>query len=179
MAIQPADLRLSFELTESFLPVQSDRDRRRLQELHDLGVELAVDDFGTGYSALSRLRAYPIDILKIDHSFTDGIELDADKRELVRGILDLSQRLHMTTVAEGIEQPRQADELLQMSSPLGQGYALSRPVSSQKMRTLLESSEPLRIAASTDLANTWRQPPAAPLPEPRSEFGRSIGQLLD
>jgi diguanylate cyclase (GGDEF)-like protein/PAS domain S-box-containing protein len=145
---------LVLEITESMLPEDSGEIIDQLERLKAIGVKLAVDDFGTGYSALSRLRAYPIDILKIDRSFIDGIDLDADKRELVRGILDLSQSLHMSTVAEGIEHSRQADELLQMSSALGQGFALSRPVSSQRIRALLESSEPLLPTGSTDRTGT-------------------------
>jgi EAL domain-containing protein (putative c-di-GMP-specific phosphodiesterase class I) len=113
-----------------------------------------VDDFGTGYSALSRLQAYPVDILKIDRSFIDGIENDPGKGQLVRGIINLGKSLHMDVVAEGIEEPEQADQLRQMRSPLGQGYLFSRPVTRDQLQALLASEQPLAessVAAALEL----------------------------
>ena len=134
---------LVLEITESLLPADGEEIVAQLRKLKALGVLIAVDDFGTGYSALSRLRAYPIDILKIDRSFIDGIELDAGKGQLVRGIVNLSESLHMTVVAEGIEEPEQADQLRRMRSPHGQGFLFSRPVTGEQLQQLLESGEPL------------------------------------
>jgi EAL domain-containing protein (putative c-di-GMP-specific phosphodiesterase class I) len=114
--------RLALELTESLLPFDGHDLIALLTRLKSLGVMLAADDFGTGYSALSHLRAYPIDILKIDRSFIDGIELDSGKHELVRGIVNLSESLHLSVVAEGIEEPEHADQLRRMLSRLGQGF---------------------------------------------------------
>jgi diguanylate cyclase (GGDEF)-like protein/PAS domain S-box-containing protein len=131
------------EITESLLPDDSDEIIGQLHKLKALGVRLAVDDFGTGYSALSRLQAYPVDILKIDRSFINGIEHDAGKLELVRGIVNLGESLHMSVVAEGIEEPEQADQIRRMRSPLGQGYLFSRPVASDRLHALLKSQRPL------------------------------------
>jgi diguanylate cyclase (GGDEF)-like protein/PAS domain S-box-containing protein len=146
--------RLVLEITESLLPEDSNEIIAQLHKLKALGVLIAVDDFGTGYSALSRLRAYPIDILKIDRSFIDGIELDAGKEQLVRGIVNLSESLQMSVVAEGIEEPEQADRLRQMRSPLGQGYVFSRPVTCHQLQALLESGKPLVPASSREPAES-------------------------
>ncbi len=134
---------LVLEITESLLPDDSDEIIEQLHNLKALGVRVAVDDFGTGYSALSRLQAYPVDILKIDRSFINGIEHDAGKAELVRGIVNLGENLHMNVVAEGIEEPEQADQLRRIHSPLGQGYLFSRPVASDQLHALLKSGKPL------------------------------------
>jgi EAL domain-containing protein (putative c-di-GMP-specific phosphodiesterase class I) len=142
------------EITESLLPEDGDEMVARLKELKKLGVQVAVDDFGTGYSALSRLQAYPVDILKIDRSFIDGIENDPGKGQLVRGIINLGKSLHMDVVAEGIEEPEQADQLRQMRSPLGQGYLFSRPVTRDQLQALLASEQPLAessVAAALEL----------------------------
>ncbi|MGO9754318.1 MAG: putative bifunctional diguanylate cyclase/phosphodiesterase [Solirubrobacteraceae bacterium] len=138
--IDPALLVL--ELTESLL-LEDDAIIAQLRSLKNLGVLLAVDDFGTGYSALSRLQQYPVDILKIDRSFINGIEHDADKKQLVRGIVNLGESLRMSVVAEGIEQPGQADELRRMHSLLGQGYLFSHPILAEQLRELLQSEGPL------------------------------------
>ena len=144
--------RLVLEITESVLPEHGDEVVAELHELKALGVLIAVDDFGTGYSALSRLRSYPIDIVKIDRSFIDGIEFDPGKGQLVRGIVNLSDSLEVSVVAEGIEQPEQAAQLRGMSSPLGQGFLFSRPVTCDQLQVLLESGEPLVPAGSQEPA---------------------------
>jgi EAL domain-containing protein (putative c-di-GMP-specific phosphodiesterase class I) len=138
----PADM-LVLEITESLLPDDDEEISLRLDDLKSLGLRIAVDDFGTGYSALSRLQAYPVDMLKIDQSFINGIESDAGKIQLVRGILNLGESLHMSVVAEGIEQPEQADRLRGINSRLGQGYLFSRPVTPERLLALLASDQGL------------------------------------
>ena len=91
---------LVLEITESLLPDDDEMTIERLYALKAVGVQVAVDDFGTRYSALSRLQDYPVDILKIDRSFINGIEHDPGKAQLVRGIVDLGKSLKMTVVAE-------------------------------------------------------------------------------
>ncbi len=152
--------RLVLEITESLLPDDDEQTIERLRVLKGLGVQVAVDDFGTGYSALSRLQDYPVDILKIDRSFINGIEHDSGKAQLVRGIVDLGKSLEMTVVAEGIEQPGQADHLRRLKSPLGQGYLFSRPVAADRVEALLQGprgttlreipDQGFRSAADTD-----------------------------
>jgi EAL domain-containing protein (putative c-di-GMP-specific phosphodiesterase class I) len=154
--------RLVLETTESLLPEDGDEIIAQLHKLKALGVLIAVDDFGTGYSALSRLRAYPIDILKIDRSFIEGIELDAGKEQLVAGIVNLGESLHMSVVAEGIEEPEQADQLRQMRSPLGQGYLFSRPVTCHQLQALLESGKPLSRRGPVNAQQNPRRPERHP-----------------
>jgi diguanylate cyclase (GGDEF)-like protein/PAS domain S-box-containing protein len=133
--LDPATLML--EITESLLAEERDLVITRLNDLKALGLSVAVDDFGTGYSALSSLQDFPIDVLKIDRSFVDGLEHDEAKANLVRGIVDLGGSLHLSVVAEGIEEREQADQLLAMRSPLGQGFLFSRPVGRDEIDALL------------------------------------------
>jgi EAL domain-containing protein (putative c-di-GMP-specific phosphodiesterase class I) len=150
-ALEEAGLRpaqLVLEITESLLPDDSQQIIAQLTQLKAVGVRVAVDDFGTGYSALSRLQAYPVDFLKIDRSFIDGIENDPGKGQLVRGIVNLGESLHLQVVAEGIEEPDQADQLRRMRSPLGQGYLFSRPIDSERIAELLRDGRPLTATAA-------------------------------
>jgi diguanylate cyclase (GGDEF)-like protein/PAS domain S-box-containing protein len=119
---------LILEMTESVLVQDTETATRRLQALRALGVRLAIDDFGTGYSSLSYLRQFPIDILKIDKSFTDTITHRAQLPPIVHGLLDLAKTLGMTTVAEGIEFEVQRDALRDEDCEFGQGFLFSRPV---------------------------------------------------
>jgi diguanylate cyclase (GGDEF)-like protein/PAS domain S-box-containing protein len=134
---------LVLEVTESLLPNDNHEIIDQLEQLKDIGVRVAVDDFGAGYSALSRLQSYPLDILKIDRSFIDGIENDPGKGQLVRGIVNLGESLHLQVVAEGIEEREQADQLRRMRSPLGQGFLFSRPVAAPQLEALLRDGRPL------------------------------------
>ena len=109
-----------------------------LQSLKELGVRIAVDDFGTGYSALSHIQQFPIDILKIDKSFVDHLHLDSQKASLVQGIVNLGESLDLDVIAEGIEEPEQAECLREMRSPLGQGFLFSRPVDPEAVTALLQ-----------------------------------------
>jgi len=113
----------------------------RLQQLKRLGLRLAVDDFGTGYSALSHLQRYPIDIIKIDKAFVDGLGESDDHARLIRGIIELTHSLGLKTVAEGIETRRQADMLNTMGSELGQGYHFARPLPGADIEALLASPD--------------------------------------
>ena len=99
---------------------------------------IAIDDFGTGYSGLSHLQQFPIDILKIDKSFIDELHLDPQKASLVSGIVNLGESLELEVIAEGIEQPQQAERLRAMRSPLGQGFLFSRPLAVDQVEALLE-----------------------------------------
>jgi diguanylate cyclase (GGDEF)-like protein/PAS domain S-box-containing protein len=128
---------LALEITESLLLGDRATLVAQLEELKDLGLQIAVDDFGTGYSSLSHLRHFPIDILKIDRSFVDGIDRDAGKAKLVRGIVNLGDSLLLDVVAEGIEQQEQADEFRGMRLPLAQGFLFFPPLPAEKVAQLL------------------------------------------
>lgn len=126
-AIESADLRLSFEVRESFLPVQSDRDRRRLHELHDLGVEIAVDDFGTGASSLAYVKDLPVSIVKIDGCFTAELGRHRRSTTIMRSIIDLAHSINLNVVAEAVETDLQCTELRSLGCDFAQGYLFGRP----------------------------------------------------
>jgi EAL domain-containing protein (putative c-di-GMP-specific phosphodiesterase class I) len=116
------------EITESTAMTDPDRTIRILEELHGAGLRLAIDDFGTGYSSLSRLKAMPVDILKIDQSFIRDIPADAHAMSMVKAIIQLAHGLGMVPLAEGIETEEQWRFLAENGCTLGQGFYFSRPV---------------------------------------------------
>ncbi|WNV75386.1 EAL domain-containing protein [Geodermatophilus sp. DSM 44513] len=129
-ALATSDLppdRLTLEITESLLVQDADRATARLQAVKDLGVRLALDDFGTGYSSLSYLRRFPIDVLKIDKSFVDGVARSTADRAVVAAIVALGRTLDMDLVAEGIESGAELAALEALGVRYGQGYHLGRP----------------------------------------------------
>ena len=120
--------RLILEITEGTLLDNAEATTRRLQEVKALGVRLAIDDFGTGYSSLSYLQRFPIDILKIDKSFVEGIVRGGNQAALARTIISLGDSLALRTVAEGIETDAQRAVLRDLGCQLGQGFLYARPL---------------------------------------------------
>jgi diguanylate cyclase (GGDEF)-like protein/PAS domain S-box-containing protein len=118
---------LTLEITEGLLVEDGERIQRQLRELKQIGVGLAVDDFGTGYSALSYLRSFPLDLLKIDRSFVAGIDHDPDRARLVRDIVEMAHNLGLRVITEGIEEAGEAALVRELRSDYGQGYWFSRP----------------------------------------------------
>jgi EAL domain-containing protein (putative c-di-GMP-specific phosphodiesterase class I) len=104
-----------------------------LDALSDLGCRIALDDFGTGYSSLSYLNRFPVDIVKVDQSFTRSLsseqpDVRRKSRMLVEGIRTISHQMGCAVVAEGIETEEQWNILQNMHIEFGQGYLLSRPL---------------------------------------------------
>ena len=128
---------LTLEITESVLVSDIEAMSTRLRELKGLGVLLAIDDFGTGYSSLSYLRRFPIDMLKIDKAFVDGIGRGREDTALAHAIIKLSNTLQLHAVAEGIEEPEQATNLVTLGCRDGQGFYFSRPLPTAAMTELL------------------------------------------
>ena len=123
----------------------------KLRALKELGVRLAIDDFGTGSSSLGYLQRFPIDILKIDKSFVDGIAaLDSEDPALVRAIVEMAKTLRLETVAEGIEETEQLAELRSAGCRTGQGYLFARPLHPDEMGAFLSkvTEEPLAMTRS-------------------------------
>ncbi|MDP9333731.1 MAG: EAL domain-containing protein, partial [Actinomycetota bacterium] len=118
---------LTLELTESTLIDDAVSAQALLRELRDLGVNLALDDFGTGYSSLTYLRAFPINILKIDKSFVRTIGTEEQDTAIVAAVVALAKNLGLSVVAEGVETREQHTALLQLQCPFMQGYLFSRP----------------------------------------------------
>ncbi len=133
--IPPASLRL--EITESVLLTGADTVTRTMEELKALGVELAIDDFGTGYSSLSYLRRFPVDVLKIDRSFVDGLGQDTRNAAIVQGLITLARSLDLTVTGEGIETLEQETELRGLGCQQGQGYLFARPLPAEAFAELL------------------------------------------
>jgi diguanylate cyclase (GGDEF)-like protein len=141
---------LVLEITETVLVTAMAADVTtvvgQLQALRALGIRVAIDDFGTGYSSLSYLRHLPVDVLKIDRSFTAGAESSA----FTKAILQLSSSLHLQAVAKGVETDEQAQLLREMNCEFAQGYHFSRPVAADGIDSLLGSGAPTssdRVAA--------------------------------
>ena len=129
---------LELEITESVLMQDSDTSIRILRELKDMGVKIAVDDFGTGYSSLNYLKRLPIDILRIDRSFTRDIVSDSDSSAIVIAIISLVRNLGLCALAEGVETKDQFDFLYQEECDRAQGYLFSKPVCAKYFHFLLE-----------------------------------------
>ncbi|MEA2518527.1 MAG: hypothetical protein QOF49_607, partial [Chloroflexota bacterium] len=123
--LPPAQLEL--EITESVLLDEGDASAVALRALRDLGLKLALDDFGTGYSSLSYLRRLPLDTIKIDRSFVDGIDDDDSNLPIVQAVIALAHGLGIEVVAEGIETQGQLDRLRGLVCDRGQGYWFARP----------------------------------------------------
>ena len=129
---------LEFEVTESVLIETMEESIKKLIELRKLGFGIALDDFGTGYSSLTYLRRLPVDTLKVDKSFIDGILGDEVQADLVGSIIDMAHTLQLTVVAEGVETEAQADKLHQYHCDCIQGYVFSRPVHENTALALLQ-----------------------------------------
>ena len=129
---------LTLEITESALVHDTVQVVERLQELKALGVRIAIDDFGTGYSSLSYLQRLPVDVLKIDKSFVDGVVHGRQDAALARTIVALGDSLSLRCVAEGIEERQQQSFLVSLGCEYGQGYLFSRPLEWQAVEALLE-----------------------------------------
>jgi diguanylate cyclase (GGDEF)-like protein/PAS domain S-box-containing protein len=130
---------LVLELTESVLLHRNNRITDEMIELKRIGVRLAIDDFGTGYSSLGYLRELPIDVLKIDKSFVEGIALSRQRLALVDVIVKIAKTLGLTVMAEGIESEVQRDLLISLGCEYGQGYLLDRPLGAAEAAALVRS----------------------------------------
>jgi diguanylate cyclase (GGDEF)-like protein/PAS domain S-box-containing protein len=121
---------LVLEITETVMMADTDLAVRRLNELKELGVLLAMDDFGTGYSSLSYLSRFPVDILKMDRSFLSSEHYESG---LAAAIIALGNSLSLDVVAEGIELPEQIASLRQLGCELGQGFLFAKPMNQEAL----------------------------------------------
>ena len=118
---------LWLEVTESILMEEGSDVADALDALREIGVHFAIDDFGTGYSSLAYLKRFPVEALKIDRSFVEGLGDDPESTAIVEAIVRLAQSLHLETVAEGVETEAQARYLREMGCDRIQGYLVARP----------------------------------------------------
>jgi diguanylate cyclase (GGDEF)-like protein/PAS domain S-box-containing protein len=140
-ALENADLlpsRLCLEITESAVIADPDAAVAKLHRLKGLGVRLAVDDFGIGYSSLANLRELlPVDILKIDRSFVNGLDMNSDDRAIVESVIRLARSLSLDAVAEGVETADQAELLTALECSHAQGFHFARPLAPAQLAELL------------------------------------------
>ncbi|HEU5301679.1 MAG TPA: bifunctional diguanylate cyclase/phosphodiesterase [Acidimicrobiia bacterium] len=118
---------LWLEVTESILMEEGSEVAAALETLRGIGVHFAIDDFGTGYSSLAYLKRFPVEALKIDRSFVEGLGEDPESTAIVEAIVRLAQSLRLETVAEGVETESQARHLRDMGCNRIQGYLVARP----------------------------------------------------
>jgi EAL domain-containing protein (putative c-di-GMP-specific phosphodiesterase class I) len=128
---------LVIEITERVLVAELAEARDKLTRLREMGVRIALDDFGTGYTSLQYLQSLPVDTLKIDRCFVDGVARRADLEVIVRSVLSLAAGLGYEVIAEGVERDDDADLLRELGCVNAQGFGLYRPVSSSLMWSLL------------------------------------------
>ena len=130
---------LILEITESVVLEDPERAQETLKALKQLGVKLALDDFGTGYSSLTYLKRFPIDVLKIDKSFIDDLNLSERETALTGATIALGQKLRLSIVAEGIERADQLQHLLELNCEFGQGFLFSQPLTRPALDTYMDN----------------------------------------
>ena len=128
---------LGLEITESVVMEDTPATIMTLQHLADLGVQLAIDDFGTGYSSLSALHRFPVEVLKIDRSFIEGLKTGSEDGVILSAILDLARTLEMKAIAEGVETAEQLARLREMGCEVAQGNYFSEPLPAEAASALL------------------------------------------
>jgi diguanylate cyclase (GGDEF)-like protein/PAS domain S-box-containing protein len=129
--------RLTIEITETAV-FGGGRALDTVRALHDLGVKIALDDFGTGHSSLGLLRTCPVDVLKVDKSFIDGVTGTVEQEAIATSISEIAQALRLDAVAEGVETKPQADRLLELGYTLAQGFYFSRPLPPAEVAAMCE-----------------------------------------
>lgn len=125
------------EITESLMMSHQDHYIQQLQKLRKHGIQIALDDFGTGFSSLSYLKNLPLDILKIDKSFIRDILIDKGDASLVEAILAIAKNFSLDVIAEGVEESRQAEFLIDRHCQYAQGYYYSKPITEEQFKNLL------------------------------------------
>jgi EAL domain-containing protein (putative c-di-GMP-specific phosphodiesterase class I) len=129
--------RLELEVTETSVMKNDQKTLEALQELRKIGVRLAVDDFGTGHSVLTYLRDFPLNTLKIDRSFINGVATEGKDAAITSAVIAMAHRLDLRVVAEGVETEDQLSFLTQHDCDECQGFLFSRPVPASEIGEIL------------------------------------------
>ncbi|STX48734.1 inner membrane protein PLUS sensory box protein LssE [Legionella hackeliae] len=132
---------IEIELTESTIMDDKKQNLYKLKQLKELGINLIIDDFGTGYSSLNYLRAFPVNKLKIDQSFTQDCTTDHNNASLIEAIIAMGHSLKLRVLAEGIETPEQVQFLKNCSCDEGQGFFYGYPMSAEDFASLIAKDE--------------------------------------
>jgi diguanylate cyclase (GGDEF)-like protein/PAS domain S-box-containing protein len=134
---------IELEVTEGQIMQNPQKAIKILKQINNLGVELAVDDFGTGYSSLSYLKKFPINKLKIDQVFVKDLPKDEEDVAITRAVIALANSLKLKVIAEGVEDKKQKDFIVENGCKNIQGYFYSKPIPAKDMEILLKSGIPL------------------------------------
>ncbi len=130
----------TMEVTERVLGNREEADLAGMHRLRDLGVQIEIDDFGTGYSSLQTLLDFPVDGFKVDRGLLSGVPDDESALSVMKSALEMGERLGLTVTTEGIETPAQLKSLRELGCQLGQGFLFSRPVTTAKLGSLIDSA---------------------------------------
>ena len=122
--------------------VVSERVSAELQELHEKGVGIAIDDFGTGFSSIGHLRRFPVDLIKVDRSFVQGVGHNLKDTAITTSLASLAHALGVRAIAEGIESAEQLQAVRDLGCDLAQGFLFARPVSANEMGKALAEKAP-------------------------------------
>jgi diguanylate cyclase (GGDEF)-like protein/PAS domain S-box-containing protein len=161
----PAEL-LGLEVTETAMVGEGaaiERARAELRALHDEGVRIAVDDFGTGFSSLDHLRQLPVDLIKVDRSFIQGVESDARDAAITGNLASLAHALGLEAIAEGVETESQLSQVRELGCDLAQGFLFARPMPSDEATAMLLSRRRLSREDGAAPVGVARNPAAAPV----------------
>jgi diguanylate cyclase (GGDEF)-like protein len=140
--------RLELEITESLLLENNEHTLSMLRRLRQLGVSIALDDFGTGYSALSYLRKFPLDKIKIDRSFVTDIATRSDQVAIIQAVLSIARALGMTVTAEGVETVVQKDFLKALGCDNAQGFLFGKPVPFEQIAEIIATHTARKVMAA-------------------------------
>ncbi len=138
--LDPASL--SLEITESALVEESAAPVENLAALRAMGVRLVIDDFGTGYSSLAYLRRFPLDAIKVDRSFVEGLGIEQDSAAIVDALVAMSRALSLGVIAEGVETGTQISELKRLGCRQAQGFFFAMPLPAEEIPALLATPSP-------------------------------------
>ncbi len=153
-----ADARmLCLELTESTVMENVDATIKILLDLKNLGVKISIDDFGTGYSSLAYLKRFPLDMLKIDRSFVDGLGRDPEDTAIVAAVVGMAHALNLSVVGEGVETAEQLERLRGLGCEYAQGYYLARPMRSSAVDALLAAERETRQSSGAIMPSGYRR----------------------
>jgi diguanylate cyclase (GGDEF)-like protein len=140
--------RLELEITESLLLDNNEHIMSTLRQLRELGVSIALDDFGTGYSALSYLRKFPLDIIKIDRSFVTDMATQGDQVAIIQAVLSIARALGMSVTVEGIESAVQRDFLKALGCDNAQGFFFGKPVPFEQAAAIVAEPAKQKVMAA-------------------------------
>lgn len=132
---------IQVEVTETVAVYEYEGIREVLLEINALGISISIDDFGSGYSSLACLHKFNVDTLKLDRSFLVNIDLDKKGINILRGMIELSRELGLSTVCEGIETREQLDMLREMRCKYGQGFVFARPMPFAELERFVEQNK--------------------------------------